>query len=304
MQGEADVLGELLGRGASPAAAPPPLVPVASGAPAATRHPLRPWLTLAAAAAAAALCLFGAGPLYAWLSGGTAGASPAGVALGEFSAYLPLLIVAMLGAWLSASPGLRFGDRAGLWLGVGALTGGGVLAGAVLLAWLAGSLVAGVPATPVMSLLIAGLAVTLVQSMAEEVLLRGWLQPVLAEHWRGWVAVLVTALLFAALHLIAGGRTPLTLLNLIAGGVMFGLLALRSGGLAAPVAAHFAYNLVEQSLLGLSPNPGVGAFGALVDLDLGGSALWGGSGEGLNAALALSFALAAAIVLLALLRRR
>jgi hypothetical protein len=92
--------------------------------------------------------------------------------------------------------------------------------------------------------------------------------------------------------------------NLFLGGVLFGLLALRSNGLTAPVAAHFVYNVVEQSLFGLSPNPGAGVFGTVVDLDLRGQSLWGGSAEGLNASAALCVGLAAAIAPLALWRRR
>ena len=100
-----------------------------------------------------------------------------------------------------------------------------------------------------------------------------------------------------------GARSPLTLLNLVLGGILFGLLALRGGGLLAPIAAHATWNWAEQILLGLDPNPGTGSFGALFDFDLVGPAMWGGSDEGLNASLALSFALVALIVPLALWRR-
>ncbi len=90
----------------------------------------------------------------------------------------------------------------------------------------------------------------------------------------------------------------MALVNLMLGGVLFGLLALRSGGLAAPVAAHFAWNATEDLGFGLVPNPGIGPLGALVDLDLAGPAHWGGSEEGLNTSVGMTVVLAALVVLL------
>jgi len=47
----------------------------------------------------------------------------------------------------------------------------------------------------------------------------------------------------------------------------------------------------------------VGSFGAIFDFDLVGSALWGGSDEGLNASLSISFVLVALILPLIMWRR-
>ncbi len=149
-----------------------------------------------------------------------------------------------------------------------------------------------------------GTLVILFQSAVEEIYFRGWLQPALIRAWGQAAGLLVAAAAFAALHIAGGARGPLTLVNLFLGGVLFGLLALRSRGLAAPVAAHFAWNWAEQILLGLDPNPGVGSFGAVYDLDLVGSAWWGGSDEGLNASIAISFVLVALIVPVAVWRGR
>ena len=137
------------------------------------------------------------------------------------------------------------------------------------------------------------------QSASEELFFRGWLQPVLARAWGPIAAIAITAVAFAALHVAGGARTPLTLLNLMLGGLLFGLLAWRSGGLAAPIAAHAGWNWSEAILFGLDPNPGAGGFGAVHDLDLLGPARWGGSPEGLNASIAMTFVLVALIVPLA-----
>lgn len=179
----------------------------------------------------------------------------------------------------------------------GALTGFGGFLLAVALARLAGSV------TPGGAALSAGAAAILIgtlsvagQAAAEELFFRGWLQPVLVRGWGAAVGVAVTALVFSALHMAGGVRSATALVNLAAGGVLFGLLALRSGGLVAPILAHAGWNWSEIVGLGLDPNPGVGSFGALRDLDLAGSAWWGGSEEGLNASVAMTIVLLALIL--------
>jgi uncharacterized protein len=113
---------------------------------------------------------------------------------------------------------------------------------------------------------------------------------------------------FAALHVAGGARAPLSLVNLFLGGIMFGLFAARTGGIAAALGVHFAWNGAEQLLVGLDPNgqdgAWVGTFGALVDHDLRGAAIWGGSEEGLNASAGMTIALLAIVVPLAILSWR
>lgn len=154
----------------------------------------------------------------------------------------------------------------------------------------------GVGASHGTSALVIGTVAILFQAGTEEVYFRGWLQPALVRRWGEPAGLLVATAAFAALHVVGGTRAPLALVNLFLGGLLFGLLALRTRGLAAPAAAHFGWNWAEQILLGLDPNPGTGSFGAIFDVDLVGSPWWGGSGEGLNAGIATSFVLAALII--------
>lgn len=137
----------------------------------------------------------------------------------------------------------------------------------------------------IMTLLIA------FQSFGEELFFRGWLQPVLVTRWGPWVGLLTTAALFAAAHAIGRPIGPMALLNDALAGVVFGLLALRTGGLAAPFAAHLGWNWAEAVLLGLTPNPGVDELGAFFDLDLAGPAFLSGGGDELNGAISTTVAL-------------
>jgi membrane protease YdiL (CAAX protease family) len=102
---------------------------------------------------------------------------------------------------------------------------------------------------------------------------------------------------------MGGARSPTTLLNLVLGGLLFGLLAARGGGIAAAAAAHASWNWGERIFAGLDPNPGVGAFGAIRNYDIVGPLLWGGSDEGLNASLAMTMALVALLAALIVLVR-
>lgn len=188
------------------------------------------------------------------------------------------------------------GARPGAMLGLGAALGlGGVLT-AFALAWIGGAVVPGAGEAPRAGLLLLGLFATIVQAGGEELFFRGWVQRRLAADWSPVAGLLATATVFAALHLLGGARAPLSLVNLLLGGVWFGLLAQRTGGVVAPVGAHVAWNAAEQLLLGLDPNPGVGSFGALFDRDLVGRAIWGGSGEGLNASVAMTLVLVALVL--------
>lgn len=214
-----------------------------------------------------------------------------------------LLLFALAGAVLTRINPLRLGEKPGsmalVGLGVGLF---GVLV-ATAYARINGTLVDGPPLAANLAVLLWGVAIILFQTASEEVYFRGWLQPLLVERWGRHAGVIVAALAFAALHLMGGARSPTTLLNMFLGGLLFGYLASYGRGLAGPIAAHFAWNATEQVLLGLDPNPGLGSFGAFLDFELKGAAAWGGSDEGLNASLAMTFALFALLVPLVILLR-
>jgi hypothetical protein len=215
-----------------------------------------------------------------------------------------LLMVALAGgAWAGLNPLAAGRDRAAM-LAAGILVGASGVVVATIFARLAGGLGQGASPTAGLGLAVWGSAVILFAAATEEIYFRGWLQPALARDFGLPVAITISALAFAALHLMGGARSPTTLVNLFLGGLLFGLLAARSGGLAGAAAAHAAWNWSEQIGLGLDPNPGVGSFGAFVDLELKGKALWGGSDEGLNASLGMTIALCALLVPVMILTRR
>lgn len=206
-----------------------------------------------------------------------------------------LLAVAVAAGRVWGVKALAGGERPGRWGIIGLAMGVGGLSLAVGYAALAGT-VRPAPGIGAPGVLLLGALAVLVQVLAEEAMFRGWVQPVLARAWGVMPAVVVAALGFAALHIVGGARSPVTLVNLLLGGLVFGTLAALGRGIAGAVAMHWGWNAAEQLLFGLDPNPGVGGFGAWWDLDLAGAGLWGGSAEGLNASLGMTAVLLALLL--------
>jgi membrane protease YdiL (CAAX protease family) len=207
-----------------------------------------------------------------------------------------LLLCALIGGAVSGLNPLKLGRKRLKMIGIGATVGLFGILVAAFYAGIHGALASGPAAPRSPTVLLWGVALILFQTGSEEIYFRGWLQKVLARDWGAWAGIIVAAIAFAGLHVMGGARSPTSLLNLFLGGLLFGFLASYGRGIAAAWAAHFAWNACEQLLLGLDPNPGLGSFGAFMDLELTGTPLWGGSDEGLNASIAMTVALLALIV--------
>jgi membrane protease YdiL (CAAX protease family) len=187
-------------------------------------------------------------------------------------------------------------------LAIGGLIGAGGFAAAAGLAALAGAVIV-VPSLSgpmIPAAVLVGALLVALQSVAEEIFFRGWLQPLLCARWGAWIGLTVASALFAGLHIIAGAHGLTAVVNLFLGGLLFGLLALRSGGLFAPAAAHFAWNWTESGVLGLDPQP----TGSLFNLGLTGPAFWSGGADTMNGSLATSLVLVSLVAATALIGRR
>ena len=172
-------------------------------------------------------------------------------------------------------------------LAMGVACGSAGFCTAVLIAFLAGSVTTGPLLPAPAGALALGAILVIVQALAEEAFFRGWLQPVLSAGWGAPAGLSLTSAAFAALHIIAGAHGVLAVVNLFLGGLLFGLLALRTGGLLAPAAAHFAWNWSESGVLGLTPDPA----GSVLALRLGGAPLWSGGADTMNGSLATTLVL-------------
>lgn len=100
-----------------------------------------------------------------------------------------------------------------------------------------------------------GLVMIVAAPIAEELAFRGLMFSALLK--RGvppWLVVLITALVFAALHL-----EPTRLALLFVAGIVLGVVRLRTGSLTAPIVAHMVINAPAGVfvMLGLPELPGM-----------------------------------------------
>ncbi len=116
------------------------------------------------------------------------------------------------------------------------------------------------PRWPIAALVLAGLGFSIVNAILEEFLWRGviqnWLLSITTRSW----AVAVQALSFGAAHYLGfpGGAVGAVLATLY--GAMVGALALRSGGLLAPIVAHIGADAVIFALVAGSLQTSQAAF--------------------------------------------
>ncbi len=91
----------------------------------------------------------------------------------------------------------------------------------------------------------------IVQGMAEEVFCRGYLMVSIGRRYGVIVSVLVSALVFAALHGMNAGVSLLALINLFLYGVVMSLLMVRFNNIWLVCALHSLWNFVQGNVYGV-----------------------------------------------------
>jgi membrane protease YdiL (CAAX protease family) len=100
--------------------------------------------------------------------------------------------------------------------------------------------------------LVYGAVVCLLVATFEELLCRGYAFQMLARR-NMILAFVLTGLLFVAIHLPnPGGQSPVAILNIALGHVMFAAFYLRARSLWLPIGVHAAFNYVEIHIVGVS----------------------------------------------------
>lgn len=101
-------------------------------------------------------------------------------------------------------------------------------------------------------LLIMGSVALLLNAVTQEILVRSYIFQTVQSHFGVAVAVVVSSLIFAALHAGVIKNSWIAALNVLGAGVLFGIAYATSGNLWLPIAIHFAWNVVLGPILGLS----------------------------------------------------
>jgi membrane protease YdiL (CAAX protease family) len=92
-----------------------------------------------------------------------------------------------------------------------------------------------------------GALVVIGAPVLEEVMYRGLLQrTIIATGMRAWPAIVITSLMFAAMHINAA--QPHAVVTLFVLSLVFGWAFQRTGRLIAPIAMHVAFNAANLAL--------------------------------------------------------
>jgi len=91
----------------------------------------------------------------------------------------------------------------------------------------------------------------MIQGMAEEVLCRSYFMVSLARRYPMWVAVILNALFFAALHLGNSGISALAFVNLTLFGVFASVYFIKRGSIWGIGAVHSIWNFVQGNFYGI-----------------------------------------------------
>jgi uncharacterized protein len=128
--------------------------------------------------------------------------------------------------------------------------------------------------------------VFLLVGIFEESLLRGYLQYTLSRGIGFWWAALLLSVAFALLHVRNSGESPLGLLSVGAGGLVFCLSLWYTKSLWWAVGFHAGWDWGQSYFYG-TPNSGLVMKGHLLANHPGGSPLWSGGSAGPEASLLL-----------------
>lgn len=92
----------------------------------------------------------------------------------------------------------------------------------------------------------------LVNTLTQEVLVRGYIQQTIESQYGVVLAVIVSAFIFMLLHLGAIKGAPLPAINLFAAGILLGVAYAITNNLWLPIALHFGWNFLQGPVLGLT----------------------------------------------------
>ena len=109
---------------------------------------------------------------------------------------------------------------------------------------------------PPMNTICSVLLLYILVAIREELAFRAF--PLFAIHRKHgfWTAQLLIALIFSIEHIAGGMQWWEAFLGAGSGGLLFGIAAIRNGGIAFPIGLHFAINL-GQWCFGLKDEPGI-----------------------------------------------
>jgi len=141
----------------------------------------------------------------------------------------------------------------------------------------------------------------LVQGGAEEIMWRGWLVQVLGARHAPWIGLLVSSILFAALH---GSTSIVANLNIVLFAVFLAFYYLYEGSIWGAMGWHATWNWAQTNFFGVTLTGAFESEHSLMNLRANGSPLLSGGDFGPEASLFCTAVFLIGLVVLAVLSRR
>lgn len=100
------------------------------------------------------------------------------------------------------------------------------------------------------SSLLFGLISFILVGFGEEILGRGYIMSVLKQTKNRWAVIIISSIIFAALHLGNLSVAPLALINLFLVGILFGYMFMKSKNIWMPIGFHITWNYFQGYIWG------------------------------------------------------
>jgi membrane protease YdiL (CAAX protease family) len=145
----------------------------------------------------------------------------------------------------------------------------------------------------------------IIQGASEEVVVRGWMLPVLSKHYKVSTSIIISSLFFGLLHLNNPNITALSVVNLILFGIFAALYTIHDDSLWGIFAIHSIWNWVMGNVLGLPVSGMILGKSSIIETNLiGPTWLTGGSfGPEGGLIVTLILALSSVIVIRLLIKK-
>ncbi len=166
-----------------------------------------------------------------------------------------LLLTWGFSRFLDRSSLSRLGLRKERWLGylgAGLALGAALVFAAFAVLRLAGLVTVEVSAGWLSAEWVASAVLWIVISFVEELSFRGYILQGLARGWGMPIAVVVSSVLFGAVHAMNPNASLLGVLTICVGGLLFASAYLVTRSLWLPIGLHIGWNLVETQVLGFA----------------------------------------------------
>lgn len=96
---------------------------------------------------------------------------------------------------------------------------------------------------------------TLLTALTEELIFRGMMLRAIEQRFGGMMGVFLSSMVFAGAHLFNTNSTSVAFINIALAGMVFGAMYMLTRSLWMSISFHAAWNFIEYSVFGRSPDP-------------------------------------------------